>query len=138
MIVVTGAVGLNFKTWKKDFSEQIYQRERSNALTFTFNYINKHADIVYLTQNDNASLNLDELLNTQERLLSKDKHVFKIRNRADAIKQAISNANPGDIVLISGRGNRRVLCDSYDSVLLILDQAIVDETKKELGELHVL
>ena len=138
MVVVTGAVGLNFKTWKKDFSEQIYQRERANALNFTFNYINKHADIVYLTQNDNASLNLDELLDKQETLLSKDKLVFKIRNRADAITQAISNANPGDIVLISGRGNRRVLCDSYDSVLLILDQAVVDEAKKELGELHVL
>ena len=48
-------------------------------------------------------------------------------NRKYAIFKAISDAEERDVVLISGRGNRKIMCDGYDSISFLLDKDVVEE-----------
>ena len=56
-----------------------------------------------------------------------------IVNRIEAIKQMIEESNEGDLLFISGRGNKRILCDSEKTVKLFTDKEIVEKVLKELG-----
>ena len=45
----------------------------------------------------------------------------------------IEESNEGDLLFISGRGNKRILCDSEKTVKLFTDKEIVEKVLKELG-----
>jgi UDP-N-acetylmuramoyl-L-alanyl-D-glutamate--2,6-diaminopimelate ligase len=126
ILVVTGASGLGHKTWGKEFSSDEYIEEKMEGMSFAYNYIQKYADYVYITSSDSGATNKEELINHQSSLVTKiNKQCYE--NRKYAIFKAISDAEERDVVLISGRGNRKIMCDGYDSISFLLDKDVVEE-----------
>ena len=126
ILVVTGASGLGHKTWGKEFSSDEYIEEKMEGMSFAYNYIQKYADCVYITSSDSGATNKEELINHQSSLVTKiNKQCYE--NRKYAIFKAISDAEERDVVLISGRGNRKIMCDGYDSISFLLDKDVVEE-----------
>ena len=56
-----------------------------------------------------------------------------IVNRKEAIKRAILESEPGDVIYIAGRGNRQLFCLTKDEMEVFTDKEIVIKTIKELG-----
>ena len=56
-----------------------------------------------------------------------------IVDREQAIRQAILDSKRRDVILISGRGNRRLLCNSETTFKLVKDGDVVEKVIKELG-----
>ncbi|MBS1341056.1 MAG: hypothetical protein HP028_07810, partial [Clostridia bacterium] len=54
-----------------------------------------------------------------------------IVNREEAIKQAICESKEGEIVFISGRGNRRVLCNGENTMKLLKDSDVVKKVLEQ-------
>ena len=89
--------------------------------------LKRYADFVYLTESDNASeLALDICTELQNNLEGKVSSVI-IVDREEAIKRAIDESNVGDVILISGRGNRRVSCNSESTIKLVKDSEVVEK-----------
>ena len=129
--VVTGASGLGHKTWGKEFESDAYIEEKIEGMRFAYNYIQKYADMVYITTSDSGATNKEELINHQSNLVTKiQKECYE--NRKYAIYKAIKDANEKDVILISGRGNRKILCDGYESVTFLLDKEVVLEVINDL------
>jgi len=129
--VVTGASGLGHKTWGKEFSSDAYIEEKMEGMNFAYNYIQKYADMVYITSSDSGATNKEELINHQSSLVTKiNKECYE--NRKYAIYKAIKDAANKDVILISGRGNRKILCDGYESVSFLLDKDVVLEVINDL------
>ncbi len=126
IIVVSGASGLGYKTWLEEFSSEEYIQEKIDGMRYAYNYIQEYADKVYITVSDSGATDKLELLKYQENLVTKIPK-YSYENRKYAIYKAISEANPGDVILISGRGNRKIMCDGYDSISLLLDKDVVEE-----------
>ena len=85
-------------------------------MSFAYNYIKNYADEVYITISDIGSSNKDELLNEQYKLVNNEIACYIVDNRKAAIKTAILNSKPNDVIFISGRGNREILCDSINHI----------------------
>ena len=78
----------------------------------------------------NANYNVSELLKSQENEL-KGKTIYKvIENRKEAIKKAIEESKEGDVIFISGRGNKEVFCKSEYKIELFKDSDVVKEIIK--------
>lgn len=131
IIVVTGASGLGYKTWLKEFSSEEYIQEKIDGMRFAYNYIEKYADKVYITVSDSGATNKLELIKYQENLVTKIPK-YGYENRKYAIYKAITEASNNDVILISGRGNRKIMCDGYDSISFFLDKDAVLEIIKDL------
>ena len=129
--VICGTSGLGLKNRRTDFSEEKYIEEKEVSVNFAFNYIKRYASKVYVTVADSAATNKEELLNYQAGFLGNVEHRTFI-DRKEAILTAITESNEGDVIYISGRGNRRVMCDTYDSIKLILDKEVVLEVLRRL------
>lgn len=121
LIVVTGATGLGFKGWKNEFSKQLIDKDKELAMKFAYDYINKYADKVVITITDVGNTNIEELFSKQNSLLKPDMKKEFFKDRYEAIKFALSNSNENDIIFISGRGNREILCNSIDKIILSKD-----------------
>ena len=132
LVVVTGSVGYGHKTWIKEYSDEVYENDIINSMKFAYNYINKYADSVYITTSDIGSKNPQLLLEMQSQLVSKNISNKNYINRKDAIKYAILDSLDGDLIFISGRGNRRIACISEDKVDLFQDEEIVFKTFEDL------
>lgn len=64
----------------------------------------KYADIIILTNDNPRNENEDEIIDD---ILKGIKGAIIIKNRKNAIKQALNMANSDDIVLIVGKGNEK-------------------------------
>ena len=129
--VVSGASGLGYKTWNKIYSSNEYIDEKIEGMNFAYNYIEKNADCVYITTSDSGATNKQELLDYQASRVNKiEKQVYE--NRKYAIYKAITDSKEKDVIFISGRGNREIMCDGYDSVSLFLDSEKVDEILQDM------
>lgn len=130
--VLTGSVGSGFKSWKEKYKTIEFINGRHQVRKFAMEEVNKYADDVYLTTNDNAKEKaLDICMELQEYL--KDTPSKIIVDREEAIKTIIKESKEGDLIFISGRGNRRILCDGETTTKLFKDKEIVEKTIKELG-----
>jgi UDP-N-acetylmuramoyl-L-alanyl-D-glutamate--2,6-diaminopimelate ligase len=130
--VVIGAVGTGFVGWDKEFTSERFLNERSNFRRYAMNYVKENADFAYLTSNDNAADNpLDIALELQSYLNNEIPSVIET-DRYEAIRKAIIESNPKDIIFIGGRGNRRILCDTANTVKFILDKEVVEKVLHEL------
>ncbi len=130
--VLTGSIGYGFKTWKEKYKDEKFIKNRKVSRKYAMDQVDKYADIVYLTENDNALENvLDICLELQSYLPNTESKI--IVNRKEAIKKMIEESNEGDLLFISGRGNKRILCDSEKTVKLFTDKEIVEKVLKELG-----
>lgn len=137
LIVVTGATGIGFKGWLNEFDEEKVLKDKELSINFAYNYIINNADELYITLSDSGSSNKIELLNKQQKIVNNKIKCFVDLNRKNAIKSAILNSQPSDIIFISGRGNREILCDSKDNITLSKDIDLLNQIFAELngGEL---
>ena len=130
--VLTGSIGYGFKTWKEKYKDEKFIKNRKVSRKYAMDQVDKYADSVYLTENDNA---LEDVLNIclelQSYLPNTESKI--IVDRKEAIKKMIEESNEGDLLFISGRGNKRILCDSEKTVKLFTDKEIVEKVLKELG-----
>lgn len=133
IIVVTGATGVGFKGWKNEFSEELVNKDKELAMKFAYNYINRYADSIVVTMTDLGTTNIDELFELQNNLLSNSINKSFVKDRKEAIKKAILNSKENDIIFISGRGNREILCSSYEKISLSKD---IDLLKQILSEVN--
>lgn len=132
LLVVTGATGTGFKGWLNEFNDDQVLKDKELSINFAYKYINKYADEIYITLSDSGSSNKIDLLNYQEKLIDDKIKCYVEPNRKKAIELAIKNAKPNDIVFISGRGNREILCDSEERITLFKDIDIVKLVLREL------
>lgn len=133
IILVTGATGLNFTSWVKEFSDNTYIQEKEFAIKFAYNYINSNCDVVYITTSDSGAANKISLVDYQAKLLDEKVTCIKEVDRRLAIYKAIENSKENDVIFISGRGNRHIMCDSNDTVKIHLDKDVVEEILEEMN-----
>lgn len=130
--VVVGSNGHGFKTWEDRFNSEQFKETHKKNKKFAMGLLKQYADFVYLTENDNAADNvLDICLELQE-YLEGDVASVIVEDRKEAIRQAIVESKEGDVIFISGRGNRRVLCNTKTTMKLLKDSEVVEETLKDL------
>ena len=130
--VLTGSIGYGFKTWKEKYKDEKFIKNRKISRKYAMDQVAKVADSVYLTENDNAKEDvLDICLELQSYLPNTESKINV--NRIEAIRKMIEESNEGDLLFISGRGNKRILCDSETTVKLFTDKEIVERVLKELG-----
>ena len=85
-----------------------------------------------------SSANIDvnsamEICKELQSYLDNDVSSTIIVDREQAIRQAILDSKRRDVILISGRGNRRLLCNSETTFKLVKDGDVVEKVIKELG-----
>ena len=89
----------------------------------------EHSDRTILTSDNPRSENPEDILNEMESALtgSQRRKVLRITDRKEAIKTACTLANPGDVLLIAGKGH-----DTYQEIMGIKyhfdDREVLTET----------
>ena len=130
--VLTGSIGHGFKTWKEKYKDEKFIKNRTTSRKYAMEQVDKYADFAYLTENDNA---LEDVLNIclelQSYLPNTESKI--IIDRKEAIKKMIEESKEGDLLFISGRGNKRLLCYSENKCKVLKDLDVVEEVIKELG-----
>lgn len=130
--VVIGSMGHGFKTWEERFNSEKFKETHKENKKFAMELLKKYADFVYLTESDNAADNaLDICTELQEYLEGSIASVI-VEDREEAIKKAITESEEGDVIFISGRGNRKVLCNTATTMKLVKDSEIVEKVLDEL------
>lgn len=123
--LVAGTTGLGYKSWVKEFPDESYISEKEYSVSFAYKYAEKYVDKIYITTNDSAATNKQELMNYQSSFISNQIEKEMIQDRYEALSKAIQNSNSGDVILVSGRGNRRVMCNSENIRKLHLDSEAI-------------
>lgn len=131
--LLVGAVGMGYVHWVNEFGEDKLISEREKSIEFAYRYLNKYVDNVYITTNDSGGINKDQLIEYQASLVDKGIKVHKELDRRKAIKNILLDSKEGDLIYISGRGNRRVMCDSQNTFILHKDKEVLIEMIKEIG-----
>ena len=134
LIVVTGAYGDGYVDWVKEFDDDEYSSKRQKDIIFTYNYIKKYADYLYVTTTDMGSTDVNQMLDYQMSLFNNMAKSEKVVDRYEAIKKAIINSKVNDIILISGRGNRRILCYSKDKAKIFIDREAIRKIIEDRGD----
>ena len=131
IILITGSFGKGFNSWLEEYKEEKFTKYVEESMRWAYSYFIKNADKIYITTNDYASSNVSELLSSQENEI-KGKIAYEvIENRKAAIKKAIEESKEGDVIFISGRGNRKVFCNNTKTVEMYLDKEIVNKEIRE-------
>ena len=131
IILITGSFGNGFNSWLSEYKDENFKNYVNESMRWAYSYFIKNADKIYITTNDYASSNVSELLKSQENEI-KGKIAYEvIENRKVAIKKAIEESEEGDVIFISGRGNRKVFCNNTKSVEMYLDKEIVNKEIRE-------
>ncbi len=131
--VVVGSMGHGYKHWEERFKTEEFAKQRKEVRKYAMNLLKDVVDYVYITESDSGKENaIDICLELQNYLDEKIPSTI-IVDREEAIKQAILDSQKGDVVFISGRGNRRVLCNSETTMKLLKDSDVVENVIKELG-----
>lgn len=132
--VVVGSMGYGYKNWDERLKTIEFRESRTKVRKYAMNLLKNYADFVYLTESDNASeLALNICTELQNNLEGKVPSVI-IENCEEAIKQAIMESEVGDVVLISGRGNRCVSCNSTLTIKLVKDSEVVEQVLKNYNQ----
>lgn len=131
--VVTGAVGTGYVNWIKEFHTEEYLKKISGFRQFAMNYVKENADYAYLTSCDNAAENPLTIAQEMQSYINNIIPSTIEVDRKKAIRNAIIESDKNDIIYIAGRGNRRIFCDSKNTVKLIQDKEVVLNTLRELG-----
>lgn len=131
--VVLGAIGNGFKTWDERFNKKQYNDIHKQNKKYAMELLKKYADYAYLTENDNASQSVLEICRELKGYLEDVIPATIIEDREEAIRKAILESNPYDVIFISGRGNRRILCTTKDRMKLVKDEDVVKKVLKDLN-----
>lgn len=131
--VVIGSMGYGYQNWETRFKTEDFIASRKKARKYAMEVLREKADYVYLTESDNGKEKVIDICLELEGYLEGEVFSKIIEDREQAIKEAIVNSKEGDVIFISGRGNRRVLCNSETTMKLIKDSEVVEKVLKELG-----
>ncbi len=131
--VVVGSLGSGYKNWDKRFNQGTHFEKRHETRKYAMDLLKQYADFIYLTENDNAAESVLEICQELQGYLDQTIPSKIIEDRKEAIRTAILESQPKDVIFISGRGNRRVLCNSATTIKLVRDSEVVEEVVKELG-----
>lgn len=130
--VVVGSIGLGFDTWDNCFKTEKYIEQHKQNKKFAMEVLVKNADKVYLTENDNAGQNVIDICLELKEYINNRIESEIIEDRYSAIKKAILDSHEGDVIFISGRGNRRIMCTSNKKMKFIRDIDMVNKVLKEI------
>ena len=130
--VVVGSMGYGYKNWEERLKTTEFKESRANVRKYAMNLLKDNVDFVYLTESDNAAETVLSICQELQENLGEVPSVI-IEDRAEAIRQAIKESVAGDAILIAGRGNRRVSCNSESTIKLIKDSEIVEQILKEIN-----
>lgn len=92
----------------------------------------KYADVAILTMDDPKSEDPDKILEDVIQGMDKDAPYLVIPDRREAIEMALTVANKGDIVLITGRGHEEFI-PLKDKMIPFKDARVVEEIARKLG-----
>lgn len=70
----------------------------------------RYADLIILTEEDYRTENVETIMNEIASGIPIGKPVYRFPNRRDALSFAISEAKPGDLIIITGKGHEKSLC----------------------------
>ncbi len=131
--VVCGMPGEGFKTWEPHLSSE----RRKSILDYIHRdamyCVRKNADYAYLTSNDPAATNPMEICLNLQRHINSVIPSCIITDRKEAIRKAILESEPNDVIYIAGRGNRKLFCVTKDTMEVFTDKEIVLKTIRGLG-----
>jgi len=133
LLVVAGAEGVDFKSFIKDFPDEIIYQEKVTAIKKAADYLKTYADKIYLTTNNNANFKALEFLEYQAKEL-KGSNYELITDRREAIIKAINDSLLGDIIYISGRGNREKFLNSYEDMGILSDLDLIYQGLDEMED----
>lgn len=128
--LVTGSLGYGFYSWGEAYKSDKFSEYVNSSMKYIYKYINNFVDKVYITSNDNALSNPQELIDNQIKELNEEIEYYSNIDRKEAIRQAVIESNDKDVILITGRGNREIFCKSEKEVLFFKDIDIVKEAIK--------
>lgn len=131
--VVIGSMGSGFKHWEERFKSQEFIENRSKIRKYACELLKQYVDFVYLTENDNGAESVLDICAELQNNLEKKVSSIIIEDREKAIRQAILDSEKGDAIFISGRGNRRILCNTATTMKLVKDSEVVEKVLSELG-----
>ncbi len=131
--VVVGSMGYGYQKWDERLNSEEFRKSRIKVRKYAMDLLKSYVDYVYLTESDNAKESVldicTELKNNLEGLVPS----VIVEDREEAIQKALRDSKVGDVILISGRGNRRVSCNSESTIKLVKDSEVVAKTIQELG-----
>lgn len=133
LTLVTGMMGTGFSTWESIYKTDKYTSYVKESMQYIYNEINEYVDKLYITLNDPANSPKEELLSVQQKEV-KLSHYEIVENRKEAIKKAILESSEGDVIFISGRGNRKVYCIDKENIEFFKDIEIAKSALEELKE----
>lgn len=131
--VVIGSVGYGFKTWSEHYKTEKYIQQHHSARKYAVELLNPVADYVCFTESDSGAEDTQDICLELKGYLKKSIESNIIVDRRDAIKNTIKDSQDGDAIFIAGRGNRKILCNGYDSIKLLKDSDIVKDILIEFG-----
>ena len=131
--VVLGSAGKTFSTWDKKYKTDEYKKQRDITREKAMNYLKDRADEVYLTSNDNGGERKEDICKVLQNHLGESITTKIVLDRKEAIERAIKESDKGDLILISGRGNRNIFCDDETHIKLFKDKDVVLKVLDELG-----
>lgn len=70
----------------------------------------KFADVIILTEEDYRSENVETIMDAIASEIPAEKEVYRYPNRRDALTYALRAAEPGDVVIVTGKGHEKSLC----------------------------
>ena len=135
IILVIGSIGVGHNTWNDEFNSKEQEERLKRARKYAMEYSSDYCDYIYLTSSDPASSDPYKIANEMELYLINN-HFFKTKievDRYSAIKNAIINSNVGDVIIISGRGNRKKYIKE-NKEYSFSDFELIQKAIKELGK----
>lgn len=130
--VVVGSMGHSYKKWDERLKTEEFKESRKKVRKYAMNLLKDYADFVYLTESDNAAEAVFDICTELKNNLEEQVPSVIIEDREQAIKQAIMESEVGDVVLITGRGNRRISCNSETTIKLVKDSEVVEKVLEKI------
>ncbi|MDD5071347.1 MAG: UDP-N-acetylmuramyl-tripeptide synthetase [Patescibacteria group bacterium] len=87
----------------------------------------RHADYIIITNEDPYDENPQTIIDEVARGVKSSKKVFKILDRREAIRKALSLAEENDIVLITGKGSEQAICAANGEKIKWDDREVAKE-----------
>ena len=130
--VVTGSIGTGYSTWDEKFKSEKFVNSRNKSRRFAMDILNEFADVIYLTENDNAKEDVNDICNELASYLNTNKVVKIYPQREEAIEKALIESNEKDVIVISGRGERRILCNQENKTRLVKDKDVIEKVLNDM------
>lgn len=70
----------------------------------------KYSDIIVLTEEDYRTEQVEKIMDAIASKIPLEKELYRYPNRKDALVFALSQAKPGDLVIVTGKGHEKSLC----------------------------